>query len=170
MSNAGEYGYEVFFERANGSFSCVAHDFPRNLWDLLLPQTEVILNLILQATLDPYRSALEYFHGPLNDENTPLGPLGCNIINHKKAGTRNSWDFRGTANWNVGVALQHYWCHKIISKTTKADQVSDTVEFIHHHLTLADITPMYRIFHGVTTLMCAFETPPPLHVTINFQK
>ena len=64
------------------------------------------------------------------------------------------WDFRDTAGWNLGVALQHYICHTIVAKSTKAFQVSDTVEFRHHHLTLKDITPADRIFHGVTTLTC----------------
>ena len=31
----------------------VAPDFPRNLWELLLPQTELTLNLLRQATLNP---------------------------------------------------------------------------------------------------------------------
>ena len=35
----------------------VVPDFPRNLWDLLLPQAELTLNLLRQETLDPSRSA-----------------------------------------------------------------------------------------------------------------
>ena len=75
-------------------------------------------------------------------------------------GTRNSRDFRGTAGWNVGVAIQHYWCHTIVSKATKEAQVSDTVEFRHHHLTLPDITPTDRIFHSATTIMHALRDAP----------
>ena len=105
----------------------VAPDFPRNLWDLLLPQTELTFNLILQSTLEPSGSAWAYLHGPFNYDATPIGNLGCNIIAHKKNGTRNSWDFRGAAGWNVGVELQHYRCHTIVTKTTLAAQVSDTV-------------------------------------------
>ena len=86
----------------------IAHDFPRNLWDLLLPQTEVTLNLLQQATLDPSRSAWAYFNGSFKYDATPLGPLGCNIIAHKNTGARNLWDFCGTAGWNVGIAVQDY--------------------------------------------------------------
>ena len=105
----------------------VAPDFPRNLWELLLPQTELTLNLLRQATLDPSRSAWSYFHGPFNYDATPIGPLGCDIITHKKTGTRHSWDFRVADGWNVGVVLQHYRCYKIMAKATRAAQVSDTV-------------------------------------------
>ena len=130
------------------------------MWDLLLPQTELTINLIWQATLDPSRSAWEYFHGPFKYDATKIGSLGCNIIAHQKTRTRNSWDFRGAAGWNVGVALQHYWCHTIVAKSTKADQVSDTVEFRHQNLTLPKIIPMDRIVHGVTTLTCALKDAP----------
>ena len=69
----------------------VAPDFTRNLWDLLLHQTKVTLNLIWKATLDPSRSVWSYFHGPINYDTTPLGRLGYHIIFHKKTVTRNLW-------------------------------------------------------------------------------
>ena len=34
------------------------------------------------------------------------------------------------------------------------------MEFIHHHLTLPDITPTDRIVHGMTTLACALHDAP----------
>ena len=115
------------------------------------------LKLLRQATLDPSISAWTYFHGHFNYDATPLGPLVCNIISHKKTGTRNLWDFRSTAGRNVGVALQHYICPTIVAKYTKAAQFSDTVEFRHHHLNLPYITPTDHIVHGMTTLMCTLR-------------
>ena len=106
----------------------VALDFPRNIWDLLLPQAELTLNLIRQATLYPSQYAWSYFHGPFNYDSTPIGPLGCDIIAHRKTGTRNSWNFRGAAGWYVGVALQHYRYHTIVAKATRTVQIYDTVE------------------------------------------
>ena len=140
----------------------VAPDFPRNLWYLLLPQTELTLNLLRQATLDPSRSAWAYSHGPFNYDATPIGPIGFNIIAHKKTGTKNLWDFRGASGWNVGLALQHYQCHTILEKSTQAAQVSDTVEFIHHNLTQPKVTPMDHIFRSVTTLTCALYDAPTI--------
>ena len=83
----------------------------------------------------PSRSAWSYFHGPFNYDATPIGPLRCDKIAHKKIRTKHSWDFRGAAVWNVGVALKHYCCHTIVAKATRAAQVSDTLEFRHHHIT-----------------------------------
>ena len=127
-SNAAERAICTFKAHFLSILAGVAPDFPRNLWDLLLPQAELTLNLIRQATLDPSQSAWAYFHGALNYDATPIGPLGCDIITHRKTSTRNSWDFRGAAGWYVGVAVQHYRCHTILAKSTRAVQISDTVE------------------------------------------
>ena len=89
-SNAAERAIRIFKALFISILAGIVPDFLQNLWDLLLPQTEVTLNLLRQATLDPSRSARAYFHGPLNYDATPLGPLGCYIIDHKKTGTRNS--------------------------------------------------------------------------------
>ena len=105
-SNAAERAIHTFKAHFISILAGVAPDFPRNLWDLLLPQTELTLNLLRQATLNPTQSAWSYFHGPFNYDATPIEPLGCDIIAHKKIGTRNSWDFRGASGWYVGVAFQ----------------------------------------------------------------
>ena len=101
-------------------------------------------------------------YGPFNYEATPVGPLGCDIIAHMKTRTRHSWEFRGAAGWNVGVALKHYRFHTIVAKATRAAQVSETVEFRHHYLTQPTVTPMYRIVNGVTTLTCALHDAPTI--------
>ena len=48
----------------------------------------------------------------------------------------------------------------MVAKSTKAVQVSYTVKLQHQHLTLQDITPVERIFHGVTTIMFALRDAP----------
>ena len=152
--NAAERAIYTFKDHLISVLAGVDPDLPRNLWDLLLPQTEVTLDLLRQATLDSSISSWVYFHGPFNYVATPLGPLGCHIISHKKTGTRNLWELCGADGLNVGVSLQNYHCHTIVSKTTKAVQVLYTVELQHRHLTLPYLTPADRIFHGVTKLTC----------------
>ena len=114
QSNADEQAIHTFNAHFIAILAGVAPDFPRNLCDLLLLQTKLTLNLLWEATLDPSISAWAYFHGHFNYDAIPLRPLGCDIISHKKTGTRHSWDYHGAAGWNVGVALQHYRCHIIL--------------------------------------------------------
>ena len=59
-----------------------APDFPRHLWVILIPQTELTLNLLRQARLNHSKLAWEAFTGPLNYNATPLGPLCCEVISH----------------------------------------------------------------------------------------
>ena len=157
QSNATERAIRTFKAHFLSILAGVAPYFPRNLWDLLLPQTEVTLNLIRQANLDPDISTRSYFHRPFNFDATLIRPLGCDIIAHKKTGTISSWDFRGASVWNIDVSLQHYRCHKIVEKSTPAAQISNTVESRHHHLTQSTIAPMDRIVHGVNTLTRALH-------------
>ena len=56
--------------------------FPKFMWDNLLVQTELALNLLRQATLIPSMSEWEYFNGDFVYTATPLGPIGCKIIIH----------------------------------------------------------------------------------------
>ena len=158
--NAAEHAICTFKAHFLSILAGFAPSFPRNLWDLLLPQTELTLTLLRQATLNPTRSTWSYFQEPFNYDATPIGPLGCDIIAHKKRGTRHSWDFCGAAGWYVSVALQHYRCHTIVAKSTRAAQISDTVEFIHHHLTQPTVTPIDHIVHGVNKLTCALHDAP----------
>ena len=54
-----------------------------------------------------------------------------------------------------------------MAKATRAAQISDTVEFRHHHLTQPTVTPIDRIFHGVNKLTCALHDAP--HIVFDNQ-
>jgi hypothetical protein len=64
--------------------------FPLYLWDLLLPQAKLTVNLLHQATIDPKISAWEYFNGPFDFNKTPLAPVGCRVLIHAKPATCKS--------------------------------------------------------------------------------
>ena len=61
--NAAERAIRSFKAHFLAILSGVASDFPRNLWDLLLPQTEMTLNMLRQAASDPAISAWDFFSG-----------------------------------------------------------------------------------------------------------
>ena len=74
-SNTAERAIRTFKAHFLSILAGVAPDSPRNLWDLLLPQIELTLNLLSQATINPDISACSYFHGPFNYGATPIRPL-----------------------------------------------------------------------------------------------
>jgi hypothetical protein len=99
------------------------------LWDLLLPQAELTINLLRQATANPKISAWEYFNGPFDFNKTPLAPMGCRVLIHAKPSTRRSWDYRAKQGFYVGPALDHYRCYELVKSDTKQKVISDTVQF-----------------------------------------
>ena len=54
-----------------------------------------------------------------------------------------------------------------MAKSTRAAQISDTVEFRDHHLTHPTVTPTDSIVHGVNTLTCGSQGAP--HIACNNQ-
>jgi hypothetical protein len=110
--------------------------FPPYLWDLLLPQAQLTLNLLWQSTLNPRISTWEYFQGPFDFNKTPLGPVGCRVLIHAKPVTRRSWDFQAKQGFYIGPTLDSYWCFKLINADNKRQCISDTVEFCHKYLAI----------------------------------
>jgi hypothetical protein len=63
----------------------VANNFPPSLWDRLLPQTEITLNLLRQFNALPNILAYAHLSGPFDYNKMPLAPMGCEVQIHKKA-------------------------------------------------------------------------------------
>ena len=53
------------------------------------------------------------------------------------------------------MSLYHYCFQRITPQNTKADKISDTVEFRHQYITTPLVTPENCIVHGLNTLMGA---------------
>jgi hypothetical protein len=62
----------------------VADNFPPNLWDQLLPQTEITINLIWQSNATPNILAYTHLRGPFNYNRMPLAPMKCEAQVHEK--------------------------------------------------------------------------------------
>lgn len=80
-----------FVERAIQTFKShfiailpgVDKDFPMQLWDRLVPQTVITLNLLRQLNKQPAISAYKYRNRKFDYNSMPLGPMGCAIQVHE---------------------------------------------------------------------------------------
>ena len=106
--NAAERAIRTFKAHFFSILAGIAKTSPKNLWDLLTPQTYLTLNLMRQSNLNLKILAWEYFQGPFDYKATPLGPLGCTFMIHRKTSARKSWYFRGKEGCSICVALDHY--------------------------------------------------------------
>jgi hypothetical protein len=84
---------------------CGTHpEFPLRLWDKLLPQAQLTLNLLRQSRMNPRLSAHSFLNGPFNFNRTPLAPVGTKVIVHENPSIRGTWDAHGVDGWYIGYA------------------------------------------------------------------
>jgi hypothetical protein len=88
---AAERAIRTFKEHFAARLSSVDPTFPLHLWDRLLPQAEIKLNLLQTSRLHPQLSSAAQFHGLLYYNKTAFAPPGCKIIAHEKPGKRRTW-------------------------------------------------------------------------------
>ena len=164
--NRAERAIRTFKSHFLSILAGVDSAFPPYLWDLLLPQAELTLNLLRQSTLNPRISTWEYFQGPFDFNKTPLGPSGCRVLIHAKPVTRQSWDFQAKQGFYIGPALDSYQCFKLVNTDTKSQCISDRVEFRHKYLAVPAPTSEDRIIQGLHQVAGAL-TGAPLPTSIS---
>jgi hypothetical protein len=146
--NRAEQAIRTFKDHFLAILSGVDAACPPHLWDLLLPQAELTLNLLRQSTLNPRISAWEFFQGPFDFNKMPLGPVGCWVLTHAKPATQRSWGFHAKNGSYIGPAMDSYRCFKLVNADTKSQVISNTVEFRHSYLSVPAPCTEYRIIHG----------------------
>jgi hypothetical protein len=106
--NAAERAIRTFKEHFVEGLSSFDPAFPLHLWDRLLPQAEITLNLLRTSRLYPQLSAAAHIHGLVDYNKTYFAPPGCNIIAHEKPGKRRTWAPHGQHGYSLGPAMHHY--------------------------------------------------------------
>ncbi len=82
--NVAEVAIHNFKSHFLSVLAGVTNDFPPSLWDRLLPQTEITLNLLCQSNALPNISAYAHLSGPFDYNKKPLDPMGCEVQVHEK--------------------------------------------------------------------------------------
>jgi hypothetical protein len=93
--NATERAIRTLKEHFVAGHSSVAPSFPMHLCDRLLPQAEIMLNLLRTSRLHPQLSATAHFHGLVDYNKTAFSPPGCKLIAHEKPCKRRTWPPHG---------------------------------------------------------------------------
>jgi hypothetical protein len=105
------------------------------LWDRLLPQTILTLNLLRQSNGVPTVSAHQYVHGNFDYNKMLVAPMGCAVQLHQNSERRATWAANLIDGWYLQTSPEHYQCDVIHVKQMKSERVSDTVFFqkeVHH--------------------------------------
>ena len=147
--NAAEVAIRNFKAHFLSVLAGVADDFPMSLWDRLLPQTEITLNLIRQSNATPTVSAYAHLCGPFDYNKMPLAPMGCNVQVHEKADSRGTWAYHTVDGWYINTSPEHYRTHTCHIKETRSERFSDTVDFKHKRITNPSITNADKVMEAI---------------------
>lgn len=127
--NAAERAIQMFKNHFIAILSNTHKKFPLYLWDLLVPQAQMTLNMLRTSRINPKLSAYEQLEGIFNFNRTPLAPPGTKVIIHEKPTQRQTWEPHGQDGWYIGPAMEHYRCYKVYVSATGAERIADTIEF-----------------------------------------
>jgi hypothetical protein len=75
--NAAERAIRTFKNYFIAGLCSVNKNFPIHLWDWLLLQAKITLNLLCGSRINPKLLAWAQVHGAFDFNRTPLGPPGC---------------------------------------------------------------------------------------------
>jgi hypothetical protein len=89
--NLAERAIQTLKKHFKSILAGVDDTFPMRLWDRLLPQTILTLNLLRQSNAVPMISAWQYVHGNFDYNKMPLAPMGCAVQIHQSSERRASW-------------------------------------------------------------------------------
>ena len=180
--NAAERAIRTFKNHFIAGLCSVDKHSPLHLWDRLLPQAVLTLNLLRGSRLNPRLSAWAQLHGTFDFNRTPIAPPGIRVLVHEKPPTRTTWSPHAADGWYTGPALDSYRCFTVWTWSTRANAsptpshgsppkspcrlprptisflpaspISSLPSTIHH--------PIHRSPHSPTVMCC----PPPTHSTL----
>ena len=147
--NAAEVAIRNFKAHFLSVLAGTAEDFPPSLWDRLLPQTEITLNLLRQSNATPTVSAYAHLSGPFDYNKQPLAPMGCAVQVHEKTDKRGTWSYHTVDGWYLATSPEHYRTHCCHIKDTRSERFSDTVDFSHKRITNPTITHADKVMKAI---------------------
>lgn len=175
--NAAERAIRTFKNHFIAGLATCDPKFPISLWDRLIPQACITLNLLRASRINPKLSAHASVFGQFSYNHTPLAPPGTHVLVHEKPDKRKTWEVHAIDAWYVGPALDHYRSYRVHAWNTNAERITDTLTWLPKLVKLPQLTPTETILDCTSELIQALEhletTHPPsesLAPTTNFRK
>jgi hypothetical protein len=165
--NAAERNIRTFKENFVTGLSSVDPEFILHLWDRLLPQAEITLNLLRTSRLHPQLSAAAHFHGVVDDNKTAFAPPGCKKIAHEQPGKRRTWAPHGHHGYSMGPAMHHYRCQNVYILATASERIMDNLLFFSHNYQMPQLSSTNRLLMAVKDMTDALQNP---HLKVPFAR
>ena len=160
-ANAAEPAIHTFKNHFISTLCSCDPEFPLHLWDRLLDQAVITLNLLRTSTINNCLSTYAQLHGSFNFSTTPLGPPGTKVIVHDKPNQRGTWSPHGTLGWYIGPSMNHYRCFETYIPSTRTTWITDTLAWFPTHVTMPTASSTDLAMAAVYDLTQALLHPSP---------
>jgi len=157
--NAAERAIRTFKNHFIAGLCSVDKDFPLHLWDRLVEQAVITLNLLRGSRLNPRLSAWAQFHGPFDFNRTPIAPPGIRVIAHDKPADRDTWSPHGSDGWYIGPALESYRCFTVWIWDTRRTRITDTLSWFPSKVTMPLASSTDLVLAGIQDIVQALTHP-----------
>jgi hypothetical protein len=105
IRNSAEREIRSFKDHLIAGLCSTGKSFPMHLWDRLLPQAVMPLNMLITSRIKPKFSAATHIFGQYDFNRAPMAPPGTRIIAHETPSRRRTWAPHGQDGWYIGPAL-----------------------------------------------------------------
>ena len=157
--NAAERAIRTFKNHLIAGLCSTDRNFPLHLWDRLLPQALISLNLLRTSRLNPRLSAWAQVHGAFDYNRTPLAPPGTRVLIHEKPKVHETWAPHAVEGWYTGPALDHYRCYKVWATETSAERVADTLTWYPSQVSMPSTSSLDLATAAAQDLLAALLHP-----------
>jgi hypothetical protein len=159
--NAVKRANRTFKEHFFSGLASVNPVFLFHLWDRLLPQAEMTLNLLRTSREHPQLSAAAHYHGMIDYNKTAFATPGCKIIAHEKPSQRRTWVPHGQHGYSLGPVMHHYRCQNVYITSMASERIVDTLEFFPHNYPMPQITSTDRLLMAANDMTNPLKHPNP---------
>jgi hypothetical protein len=97
--NAAERAIRSFKDHLIAGISSTDKAFTMHMWDRLLPQAIITLNMLRISRINNKLSASTHVDGQYDYNRAPIAPPGKIIIAHETPNLRRTWAPRGKYGW-----------------------------------------------------------------------
>jgi hypothetical protein len=93
--NSAERAIRSFKDHLIAVLCSTDKSFPMHLWDRLLTQSVITLNMLRTSRINPKLSAATHIFGQYDFNRAPMAPPGTRIIAHETPNRRSTWSPHG---------------------------------------------------------------------------
>ena len=160
-TNVAERAIATFKDHLLAGIASTDPSFPLHLWDRLIPQAVLTLNLLRSARYNPRLSAWHALNGAFDYNSTPLAPPGTKVQVFESPTTRKTWAPHSSNGFYIGPAMQHYRCYKCYIPATRGERIARTVHFLPHDQHLPSLSAADIISNAALEITSALQDPQP---------